>query len=46
MDVAVSCETEDFNERERKGGARKAGMSENVGVDLIQNSHVRTFFDY
>lgn len=42
VDVAVGGEAEDLGERER---VRESGMSENVGVDLIENSHVGTFLD-
>lgn len=42
MDVAVGGEAEDFGERE---GVGEVGMSENVGVDLIEDSHVGTFLD-
>lgn len=45
VDVAVGGEAEDFAERERVGGVRESWMDENTGVDLIENSHVRTFLD-
>lgn len=45
MGVFVGGEAEDFGERESVGGGREVGMSENLGVDLIENSHVGTFFD-
>lgn len=46
VNIAVSRKAEDFNECKREGRARKVGMSENVGVDLIEYSHVRTFLNY
>lgn len=45
VDVAVGGETEDFGERERVAGERGVGVSEDLGVDLIENSHVWTFLD-
>lgn len=45
LDVAVCGEAEDFGEGERVGGVGEVGLSENVGVDLIEDSHVGTFLD-
>lgn len=45
VDVAVGGEAEELGERERVGRVRESGMSENVGVDLIENSHVGTSLD-